>query len=206
MVKSPSSYARSPWILKTNQLFVKNTTCRFGCQQIDYLEHVILENSIPVDPRKVNVMSTWLFPSSPKALILELIGYYQKFVKAYGSIDTPLNTMLKGEFKENVESRDAFERLKQALLSSSVLWMPNFNLGVIVECECIKHLSGNRSNLAYSSQSLKERALAFSMYEKEMMAILVRPDGRRFIIKTNQKSIKFLLDQKYWEESQHPWV
>lgn len=30
--------------------------------------------------------------------------------------------------------------------------------------------------------------------------------GQRFVIKTDQRSIKFLLDQRIWQESQYPWL
>lgn len=48
---------------------------------------------------------------------------------------------------------------------------------------------------------------------KEMLAILWVVKkwkqylmGRRFTIKTDQRNIKFLLDQRVREESQHPWL
>lgn len=47
--------------------------------------------------------------------------------------------------------------------------------------------------IAYISQKLKCKALNLSAYEKE-------------IIKTNQKSLKYLLDQKFRQESQYPWL
>lgn len=64
--------------------------------------------------------------------------------------------------------------------------------------------------IAYYSRGLKGRSLSLSAYEKEMLAILSAVKkwrqyllGRRFIIRTDQKSIKFLLDQRFMQESQH---
>lgn len=66
---------------------------------------------------------------------------------------------------------------------------------------------------AYISRKLKGRALSLSMCEKEMIAILLAIKkwrqyliGRRFLIKTDQRCLKFLLDQRLRQESQHLWL
>lgn len=43
-------------VLKENQLFAKRSKCKFDCIQVDYLSHVISENGISVDPRKLQVI------------------------------------------------------------------------------------------------------------------------------------------------------
>lgn len=71
----------------------------------------------------------------------------------------------------------------------------------------------NGHPIAFISQALKGRAMSLSTYEKEMLAILLAVQkwrqyflGRQLIIKTNQRSLKFLLDQRFQQESQHPWL
>ena len=57
--------------------------------------------------------------------------------------------------------------------------------------------------VAFYSQTLSERAQAKSVYERELMAIVIAVQkwrhylmGRHFIILTDQKSLKFLSDQR----------
>lgn len=70
-----------------------------------------------------------------------------------------------------------------------------------------------RHPLAYINQVFKGRALSLSTYKKEMLAILLAVKkwyqyllGRRFTIRTDQRSLKFLLDQRFREKSQQPWL
>ena len=61
----------------------------------------------------------------------------------------------------------------------------------------------NQRLIAYRSQALKGKCLALSIYEKELLALVVavkkwRPYllGRPFVIKTDHQSLKYLLEQK----------
>lgn len=90
-------------------------------------------------------------------------------------------------------------------MSPPVLAMPNFNGDFLFECNASKKgikavLMHNGHSLAYISQGLKGKALALSTYEKEMLSILLAVQkwgqylvGRKFIIRTDQRSLKFLL-------------
>ena len=67
--------------------------------------------------------------------------------------------------------------------------------------------------IAYHSQVLDQRACQKSVYEKELMAIVPtiikwRPYllGRRFIIRTDQKSLKFLFEQRVIGPENQRWV
>ena len=67
--------------------------------------------------------------------------------------------------------------------------------------------------VAFYSQTLSERAQAKSVYERELMAIVIGVQkwrhylmGRHFIILTDQKSLKFLSDQRVLGEEQFKWT
>lgn len=93
--------------------------------------------------------------------------------------------------------------------------MPNFEKEFILECDASGEglgavLMQHNHPIAFYSQGLKGRSLTLSAYEKEMLAILSAVKkwrqyllGRRFIVRTDKKSIKFLLDQRFRQESQH---
>jgi hypothetical protein len=60
-----------------------------------------------------------------------------------------------------------------------------------------------RRPIAYLSKALKGKALHMSTYEKELFAIVTaiqkwRPYllGQSFVVRTDQQSLKFLLEQK----------
>lgn len=105
----------------------------------------------------------------------------------------------------NEQAVEAFEQLKQRLLSPPSFRMSDFNQGFTIECDADKDGVGavllqDGHPIAFSSQSLKGRALNLSTYEKEILAILLAVKkwrqyllGRRFIIKTDQRSLKYLL-------------
>lgn len=100
-------------ILESNQLF-ESKSC-FGCEQVDYLEHVISCNVIAIDPKRVDAIVNWPLPKNRKALrgFLGLIGYYRKFIKLYVSRAAPLHALLKKrEFSWSTQVVQAFEELK----------------------------------------------------------------------------------------------
>lgn len=198
-------------------MYAKRSKCIFGSQRVEYLGHVLAKNGISVDLKKVSAVVEWPLPKMPKALrgFLGLTGYYRKFVRGYEEIATPLNNML--EFMWTEEARSAFEELKQKLISPPVLCMPDFSKEFTIECDASKIgiralLLRGKHPIAFASKGLKGKALVLSTYKKEMLAILWAVKkwrqyllGRRFTIKINHWSIKFLLDQGV-EESQHPWL
>lgn len=67
--------------------------------------------------------------------------------------------------------------------------------------------------LAFLSKGLSATSKLKSVYEREMMAIVMAVQkwrhyllGRRFVIRTDQKSLHFLTDQKLLNEEQQKWV
>lgn len=168
-------------ILRENELFAKESKCRFGMEEVDYLGHIITRGGVKADFSKIEAMKSWPKPTSLKSLkgFLRLIGYYRRFVKNYGAIAAPLTSLLKkNAFQWNETATTAFENLKIAMSNSSVLALPNFLKPFTIECDA----SGVRIRavlmqegrpLAFYSQALKGKSLDLSTYEKELLTLVM---------------------------------
>ena len=156
-------------------------------------------------------MLDWLVPERVKELrgFLELTRYYRSFVKDYGAIAKPLTELLKkGSFEWSDRAQLAFDTLKQSMVTAPVLAMPNFNIPFVVEFDASNEgigavLTQEGHPIVYFSKALGLKHQVLSVYEKEMLAIFAAVKkwhsyliGRRFMIKTDHYSLRFLLDQK----------
>ena len=134
-------------------------------------------------------------------------------------IAAPLMQLLSNErFQWNESTELAFKQLKEALTSPPVLCLPDFSQQFVIECDASgvaigAVLSQNNKPVAYFSKALKGSVLLLSTYEKEMLAIVKaiqkwRPYllGRSFLVHTNQKSLKYLLEQRIITPAQTRWL
>ena len=111
-----------------------------------------------------------------------------------------------------------FTQLKEALTSPPILRLPDFTQRFVIECDASgiglgAILTQENRPVAYFSQALKGSALSLSIYEKEMLAIvkaikLWHPYllGKPFTVRTDQKSLKYLLEQRITTPAQTRWL
>lgn len=150
---------------------------------------------------------------------LGLTGCYCQFVQNYGTMAAPLTQLLKtGAYKWSEEANTTFERLKMAMMTLPMLAMPDFNQSFEIESNASGFgvgalLTQAKRPKAFFSKTLCMRDRVRPVYERELIAIVFavqrwRPYllGRKFMVKTDQRSLKFLLEQRVIQPQYQKWI
>lgn len=208
-------------ILQQHKLYANKKKCQFGTESIEYLGHVVTAKRVAADEGKIQAMKESKEPRNVKELrgFLGLTSYYQKFVQGYGDIARPMTSLLKkNQFEWGEKAGLAFQQLKNAITTVPVLALPNFGELFVIESDASgvglgAVLMQNQRPLAYFSQALTERQRMKSVYERELIAIVFAIQkwrhyliGRKFLVRTDQKSLKFLLKQRAINVEYQKWL
>jgi len=95
-----------------------------------YLGHIISENRISPDLSKLTAIKK--FPTLKKVKdiqsFISLAGYYRKFIEDFSKIGKPLTklTNKSEKFEWTTEQQNAFETLKEKLMTTPVIKYPDF--------------------------------------------------------------------------------
>lgn len=208
-------------VLESHCFVANEAKCKFGCKQVDYLGHVISGDGVAVDPDKIKCVLEWPEPKNVKGVrgFLGLTGYYRKFIKDYGKIAKPLTELTKkNNFVWGKEALVAFKLLKQIMTTPPVLGLPDFSVPFEVECDAAGRgigavLMQKRQPIAFFSKALSDGNLTKSVYEKELMALVLAIQhwrhyllGKPFVVYTDHKSLKHFLQQRVTSPDQQCWL
>ena len=208
-------------VLRKNELYANKKKCSFAKARVEYLGHIISGGGVEVDPEKIRAIKEWPIPTNVREVrgFLGLTGYYQKFVKHYGTIAAPLTQLLKkGGFRWTEETQEAFVKLQMTMMTLPMLAMPDFSIPFEIETDASGYGLGavliqNQRPIAYYSHTLAVRDRVKPVYERELMAVVMtvqrwRPYllGKRFKVKTDPRSLKFLLEQRVIQPQYQKWI
>jgi len=208
-------------VMRLHKLFAKGSKCAFAVSKVEYLGHFISAREIETDPAKIQAVKEWPTPTTVKQVrgFLGLAGYYRRFVRNFGVIAGPLHALTKTDgFCWSPEAQSAFDTLKAVLCNAPVLALPVFDKQFMVETDACGQgigavLMQEGHPLAYISRQLKGKQLHLSIYEKELLAVIFAVRKWRhyllpshFIIKTDQRSLKYLLEQRLNTPVQQQWL
>jgi len=104
---------------------------------------------------------------------LGFAGFYRRFIHGYTTIATPLNKLLTIEpFQWTSEAQSAFAHLKQVLMSTPILHLPDFKHPFIVKTNASGTgmgavLSQQGHPIAYFSKAFPPKLLYASTYVHE---------------------------------------
>ena len=111
--------------LKENQLYAKFSKCEFYKDKIQYLGHVISEQGLAVDPKKIKAIKEWHVPTDVSAVrsFMGIAGYYHRFVERFSAIAYPITSLQrKGvKFVWTEKCHNSFDQLKQKLTIAPIL-------------------------------------------------------------------------------------
>lgn len=139
-------------------------------------------DGISTDPQKIEALHCWPQPTNVKELrsFLGLSGYYRIFVQNYAILARPLSDLLKkgAIFVWTTPHSEAFEAIKQSLISAPVLVLPNFNKQFQIHTDASDKgvgavLMQDGHPLAFISKALGPQTLGLSTYEREYLAVLI---------------------------------
>lgn len=227
-------------ILREHNLKLKARKCDFFRHELKFLGHIISANGIKPDPAKVAVVQEWPVPCSVFEVrsFLGLANYFRKYIQGYSSIALPLTNILKGLDKQEKKGKasrwrklsadeanrirtnfqakwtpaceQAFNQIKQALISAPVLALPDFEKPFELVADACQTppaigavLLQEGRPCAYISRKLNDTEANYSVSDIEMLAVIHALKewrcylyGARFNIVTDHKPNTYLDEPK----------
>ncbi|MCO5608596.1 hypothetical protein L7F22_062809 [Adiantum nelumboides] len=208
--------------LRDNKLYVNQKKSEFFLQEIQYLGHIISKNGIRMDPAKLEVIKDWPTPRNLHEVrsFIGMCAYYRRFIEKFSLIAGPLHDLTKKNVKYvwTEKRQQAFDTLKQKLISQPVLALPDLSKPFEVQCDACGDCLGavllqEGHAIAYESRRLSSDEQILGIYEKELLAVLHALDswkhyllGTPFILRTDHQSLKYFMTQTKLSDKQMRWA
>ena len=208
--------------LRKEKLFANLEKCSFCTDHVVFLGFVVSAKGIEVDESKVKAIKDWPAPTNVSQVrsFHGLAGFYRRFVRDFSTIASPLNELTKKgvEFKWGNSQEDAFQELKKRLTEAPVLILPDFTKTFEVECDASGIgiggvLMQQGKPIAYFSEKLGGAQLNYSVYDKELYALVRALETwhhylwpKEFVIHSDHEALKYLKGQAKLNRRHAKWV
>jgi hypothetical protein len=120
-------------------LYAKLSKCEFWISEVLFLGHVINQEGLAMDPKKVATILDWKAPKDARGIksFIGTVGYYRRFIEGFSKIARPMTALLakKVEFKWTPACQKSFETLKEKLTTTPVLILQDVHKSFLVYCD-----------------------------------------------------------------------
>ncbi|CAJ2679749.1 unnamed protein product [Trifolium pratense] len=190
--------------------------CHFMVREGLVLGHIVSNRGIEVDKAKIEVIENLQPPKTIRDIrsFLGHAGFYRRFIKDFSKITKPLTGLLMkdAEFIFDDKCMEAFQHLKQALISAPIMQPPDWSEPFEIMCDASDYavgaVLGQRKDkklhaIYYASRTLDAAQLNYATTEKELLAVVFAIDkfrsylvGSKIIIYTDHAAIRHLMSKK----------
>jgi hypothetical protein len=209
-------------VLRQHQLYAKLSKCYFYQKQIHYLGHIISEQGIAVDPKKIKSIRGWPTPINVSDVIsfMGLVGYYRRFIVGFSNIAHPITSLQNKvtKFEWTLKCEKNFNLLKELLTSAPVLNIVDPNeIFVVCTDACKEGLGGvltqNGHVIGYESRNLKEHERNYATHDLELVTIVHTLRmwrnylmGKKFELRIDHIGLKYLFEQPTLNSKKTRWT
>jgi hypothetical protein len=208
-------------VLKREMFYVCKAKSSLPQKEIKYSGHIVNEQGIRPDPKKVEAVQTWPILKNVHDVksFLGLINYFQKLIEHYFEIAVPLTNLTKKShpWLWTCRCQDAFKLLKQKLTKAPLLRTPDESLPYEVVTDASNLGLGGvllqeGQPVAFESRKLNDAELNYQTTEKEMLAVVhalrvwrCYLEGAEFTVYTDHVSNTYFQTQPNLSQQQARW-
>ena len=174
------------------------------------------EKGITTNPEKTEALNSWPAPTSVTEVrsFVGFCSYYRKFIRNFSLIARPLSILTSKtvKFRWTEECQEAFQELKNKLLSAPIMSFPNETGEFILDTDASdvsigavlsQIQDGEEKVIVYGSRTLTEAEKRYCVTRKELLATVFFINyyrhyliGRHFLVRTDHKPLKWLFNLK----------
>ena len=157
----------------------------FYQEHVTYLFYVIMPEGVKPDPKKLKAIAEFPTPEHPKQIkqFTGITDYYRRHVPGYAMKAKPLFDLTEKNktFTWDGKAQNAFETLKNCLISEPILRHPEFSKHFHVTSDaCLDGVGGwllqiydeIHHPVSYGSRVLTDTETRYSTIERELLAML----------------------------------
>ena len=208
--------------LRKANLTLKPSKCSFAVNRVNFLGHILTQDGVETDPSNIDKVKNFPVPRTQKEVraFLGLCNFYRRFVKNYSKIILPLNSLLKKDAHKKFSKTDwtqdcqnAFETLRNALLTAPVLRFPDINKPFILSTDAsgsaLGYVLGQKDDhgreyvVSYGGRALRPDEKNWNISELECLAVVEGienykhyPTVRKFDLYTDHAALLSLKSKK----------
>ena len=203
-------------------------------RSVSFLGHVVSAEGVKTSPDKIQCVKDWPVPQTVKEVqsFLGFASFYRRFVRNFATIARPLHDITVGSRKDKKQKpkffwgdsqQQAFERLKECLVSAPVLAFADPHLPFILHTDAsteglgavlYQHQDGKDRVIAYASRGLNKAERRYPAHKLEFLALKWAVTdkfhdylyGASFTVKTDNNPLTYVLTTAKLDAAGHRWV